>query len=84
MTGVPPALAGVIDRLLRKSPADRYPTAAATREALERALTADRAAAPTGSARRRRTPFKVPSTFPVTNLCRTATCCCRRSLQDGP
>jgi hypothetical protein len=39
MTGVPPALAEVIDRLLRKNPAERYPTAAATREALERALT---------------------------------------------
>jgi serine/threonine-protein kinase len=63
MTGVPPALAGVIDRLLRKSPADRYPTAAATREALERALTADRAAAPTGSARRRRAPVLAGALF---------------------
>jgi len=38
MTGVPRALAKVIDRLLRKDPADRHPTAAAVREALERAL----------------------------------------------
>ncbi|HWU86199.1 MAG TPA: serine/threonine-protein kinase, partial [Kofleriaceae bacterium] len=38
MTGVPRALARVIERLLRKDPAERYPTAAAVRKALERAL----------------------------------------------
>jgi tRNA A-37 threonylcarbamoyl transferase component Bud32 len=38
MTGVPPGLARVVDRLLRKDPAERYPTAAAVRDALERAL----------------------------------------------
>ena len=38
MTGVPRALARVVDRLLRKDPAERYPTAAAVREALEQAL----------------------------------------------
>jgi len=44
MTGVPRALGRVIDRLLRKDPADRYPTAAAVREALERALVEEDAA----------------------------------------
>src|SRR5262249_35430796 len=38
MTNVPPALARVVDRLLRKDPAERYPTAAATATALEAAL----------------------------------------------
>jgi hypothetical protein len=38
MAGVPRALAQVIGRLLRKDPAERYPTAAAVREALEGAL----------------------------------------------
>ena len=40
MSGVPRALAQVIGRLLRKDPAERYPTAAAAREALEAALAA--------------------------------------------
>jgi serine/threonine protein kinase len=38
MTGVPPALARIIDRLLEKSPADRYQSAAETRDALEQCL----------------------------------------------
>jgi tRNA A-37 threonylcarbamoyl transferase component Bud32 len=49
MTGIPRALARVIDRLLCKDPADRYPTAAAVREALERALV-DRDAATAATA----------------------------------
>ena len=38
MTGVPPALGKVIDRMLRKDPNERYQTAAENREALEAAL----------------------------------------------
>ena len=38
MTGVPVALARIINRLLEKSPDDRYQTAAETREALEKCL----------------------------------------------
>jgi eukaryotic-like serine/threonine-protein kinase len=38
MLGVPRELAEVVERLLRKDPAERYQTAAAVREALERAL----------------------------------------------
>ncbi len=38
MTDVPPALAAVIDRLLAKAPGDRFPTAAAVREALEASI----------------------------------------------
>jgi serine/threonine protein kinase len=38
MTGVPPALGRVIDRLLAKDPAARYQSAAETREALEAAV----------------------------------------------
>ncbi|HEX5004399.1 MAG TPA: serine/threonine-protein kinase [Gemmatimonadales bacterium] len=38
--GVPPALVAVIDRSLRKAPADRYPTGEAFAEALESALQA--------------------------------------------
>ena len=38
MTGVPPALAAVIDRMLEKDPAKRYQTAAENREALEAAI----------------------------------------------
>ena len=38
MTGVPSALANVIDKMLRKEPADRYQSAAENREALETAL----------------------------------------------
>ncbi|HSN30456.1 MAG TPA: protein kinase [Kofleriaceae bacterium] len=40
MTGMPPALAAVIDRMLEKDPARRYQTAAENREALEAALDA--------------------------------------------
>jgi serine/threonine-protein kinase len=38
MTGVPSALANVIDKMLRKEPADRFQSAAENREALETAL----------------------------------------------
>jgi len=38
MTGVPPALAHVIDRLLAKDPAERYQSATEAREALEAAV----------------------------------------------
>ena len=38
MTGVPPELAQVIDRMLRKDPRERYQTASENREALEAAL----------------------------------------------
>jgi serine/threonine protein kinase len=37
-TGVPASIAQVIDRLLAKNPGDRYPTAAALRDALEEGL----------------------------------------------
>jgi len=40
MVGVPSALASVIDRMLRKDPAQRYQSAAENREALESALDA--------------------------------------------
>jgi serine/threonine-protein kinase len=38
MTGVPPGLAAVVDRLLEKKPEDRFQSAADTREALDAAL----------------------------------------------
>ena len=38
LTGIPPALAAVIEKLLEKNPADRYQSAAETREALENAM----------------------------------------------
>ncbi len=44
MTGVPAPIAAVIDRLLRKSPDERYPSAAAVRTALEHAYDAARTA----------------------------------------
>ncbi len=43
MTNVPWAFAQVIEKLLRKEPADRYPSAVAVRTALEHALEAARA-----------------------------------------
>jgi len=46
MTGVPSALASVIDKMLRKAPNDRYQSAAENREALETALDALRTSTP--------------------------------------
>jgi serine/threonine-protein kinase len=46
MTGVPPALAEVIDRLLEKEPARRFQSATETREALEAAIDAHRLMTP--------------------------------------
>lgn len=46
MPNAPPALAAVVMRLLSKNPEDRYPSAAATRQALEEALALPHAAAP--------------------------------------
>ncbi|HEY6034270.1 MAG TPA: serine/threonine-protein kinase [Kofleriaceae bacterium] len=46
MTGVPSALANVIDKMLRKEPKDRYQSAAENREALESALDALRVSTP--------------------------------------
>ncbi len=46
MPNAPPALAAVVMRLLSKNPEDRYPSAAATRQALEEALVLPHAAAP--------------------------------------
>ena len=45
VTGVPSAIGAVIDRLLAKHPEDRFPTAAATRAALEAAYDESRASA---------------------------------------
>ncbi|HET9992717.1 MAG TPA: serine/threonine-protein kinase [Kofleriaceae bacterium] len=46
MVGVPAALANVIDRMLRKDPAERYQSATENREALENALDAMRIKTP--------------------------------------
>lgn len=46
MPNTAPALAAVVMRLLSKNPEDRYPSAAATRQALEEALALPHAAAP--------------------------------------
>lgn len=46
MPNAPPALAAVVMRLLSKNPEERYPSAAATRQALEEALALPHAAVP--------------------------------------
>jgi serine/threonine-protein kinase len=59
MTGVPPALAAVIDRLLEKDPNDRFQSATEAREALDASLDSRMATTPPAG-----TPFKGGDTSP--------------------
>jgi len=64
LTNVPLRLAIVIQRLLAKSPDDRYPSATATREALEESLGKTLSPSPMMAASRAATPSPVPDDAP--------------------